>query len=383
MKNINFKNENEFLKIIDPWHEFNYVKGMEESKESLLKTYKKITKFPLPPRVINNSNSEIVVIGVATFFRLSSELKNKSHVVLRPKDLFRYTSHLFKFFKNFTLDLRIYKNIYKQLIKNNKTEYEYIKKILLDLNPRILIISSTIDPVQRIWAFWARNIGIKIICIQHGVFSSLSAPELLERNIVDYYFSFCEKQSKLIEQIIPANKHRYLYSEGLFNYKIPKSKKIRLCLIGTDHERYGSKGKKNKLSVIKIYEQLIRLIWSNLKFEYEIFYKRHPSEELIGKIEDYVKIVQNNKLDSIDIFFGVASTKLLNLASQNRCAIQIRSKDFPQDKYENYNFCKTIELEEIKKNGFRFLHQDTLAIPCLKKNNFNENLIKILNKLKD
>ena len=380
-KKKNYKSKNEFLNVIDPWEEFNYIKGMKESKHSLLKTYKKITKFPLPGRLSNNSPSEIVVIGVATTFLLSNDFKKKCHVVLKPKDLFRYRSYLLKFFKNFTLDLRIYKNIYEQLIKYNNTEYEYIKKILLKISPKILIISSTIDPIQRVWVFWAKKLNIKIICVQHGIFSSLSAPEVLERNIVDYYFSLCKKQSKLIKKIIPLNKHRYLYSEGSFDYKTPKLKKLRICLIGTDHERYGLKGKKNKLSILKIYKSLIKLISSNLKFEYEIFYKKHPSEEFIGEIENYVKEIKDNEIDSIDIFFGIASTKLMNLASQHRCAIQISSKNFPQDEYENFNFCKTIKIEEIKKKGFKFLNQKKINIPFLKKNRFNQNLANILDSL--
>lgn len=381
IKKLNVINKKNFFDVIDPWNEFNFIEGMEESRVSLLSTYKKIVKFPLPPRIFYNSYTEIVVIGATNFFRLSDDLKKKTHVVLKPRDLFRHTKHIFKIFKNFTLDLKIYKNIYKQLINNDNKNYEYINKILLDLKPKILIISSTIDPVQRVWAYWAKELGIKILCIQHGVFSSLSAPELLERDIVDYYFSLCKTQSKLIESIIPIQKHRYLFSESSFKYKISKAQKLKLCLIGTDHERYGLKGRKNKSSIIKIYIKLIKLILTNLKIDHDLFYNKHPSEELFGEIKDYVKIIENSDLNTIDIFFGIASTQLLNMASENRCAIQISSKDFPQDKYENYNFCKTFDLEEIEKNSFEFLNKDTLTIPCLKKNNFNNNLIKILNSL--
>lgn len=369
------------INIIDPWLGFEQIRGINDSKVSLLHNYSKIKKLPFLPKISLKTHSKIVVIGFNSYLKLSHEMKKNTHVVLRPRDIIRYKFSLIKILKNFTYDLKIYKDLFKTINNYSDHQFSYILLTLKKLSPKFIIISSTIDPVQRLWAFYSKLIGIKVICIQHGVFSSLSAPEVLERNIVDYYFSFCEKQSKLIEKIIPVHKHRYIYTESTFTYKIPKSKEIKICLIGTDHERYGLKGKKNKLSVLKIYEQLISLIKSNLNLNYKILYIRHPSEEFIGNVKSNVKIIKNSDLDSVDIFFGVASTKLLNMALEHRCTIQISSNDFIQDKYEDFNFCKTIDIHDIKKNGFSFLNSSELVIPCLKKNNINNELVNIMNDL--
>ncbi len=369
------------INIIDPWLGFEQIRGINESKVSLLYNYNKINKLPFLIKISQKKNSKIVVIGFNSYLKLPNEMKKSTHVVLRPRDIIKYKFSLFKIFKNFTYDLKVYRDLFNTINKDSVNQFDYILLNLRKLSPKFIIITSTIDPVQRLWAFYSKLIGIKVICIQHGIFSSLSAPEILERNIVDYYFSFCEKQSKLIEKTIPIHKHRYIYSESTFVYKIPTSKKIKICLIGTDHERYGLKGKNNKYSVLKIYEQLINLIKSDLKFQYEILYIKHPSEEFIGNIESNVRIIKNNDLDLIDIFFGVASTKLLNMALEHRCTIQISSKEFVQDKYEDYNFCKTIDIQDIEKNGFSFLNNSELVIPCLKKNNFSKQLINIMDDL--
>ena len=370
----------DFISIIDPWKDFEHIEGMQNSKESLLTTYQKIDKFPLPPPLSLKHKCDIVVVGFSSYLLLSKEFQKKSHVVLRPKDLFRYTKYLHKCFRNFTLDLKVYKDVYKQLINKNKNQnkFNYIKSYLKKISPKFLIITSTIDPIQRLWAFYSNLLGIKVVCIQHGVFSSLSAPEVLERNIVDFYFSFCDGQSKLLENIIPKNKHINLYSEDFYIYKVPKQKKIKVCLIGTDHERYGLKGKKNKLSVLRVYERLIKKLKANNVALFEIVYKKHPSEELIGDVKKNVTIIEEDELNTVDIFFGVASTMLLNLAMRHRCAVQISSQDFIQDRYEDYGFCKTIDIEEVEAFGLKFLAQSEISMPCLKQNNFNNLLTDII-----
>ena len=204
-------------KIINPWAKFEMIEGVKESKESLLFNYKKISYFPYWPKLSLKTSSEFAVIGADLYFNLSNDLQKKSHLILKPRDLFKYWKNFFEFMYNFTLDLNIYKKVYFNLINDKYNyEYKYIYNTLLILRPKVLIISSTIDPVQRIWAFYGRKLGVKIITIQHGIYSSLSSPFVLERNITDFYFSINTKQSEIIKKLIPISKHRYLYSEDSF-----------------------------------------------------------------------------------------------------------------------------------------------------------------------
>lgn len=378
-KNKKFNSKNIIRNIIDPWAGYKHITGIKESKSSLLKNYSKINNLPLPPVISFKKKSEVIAIGVSTFLKLPLELQKKTHVVFRPTDLIRNAKTSLGLISNSTLDLKIYNNVYKSIKNRSNNNFSYIEKILKQITPKILVISSTIDPVQRLWVYWANKLSIKIICFQHGIFSSLSSPLVLERNIVDFYFALCKEQSNVIQKIIPKKKHFYLFSKSKFKFSFLKSKKINICLIGTDHERYGKKGKKNKKEVLKIYRELINILNSKNKTNFNFFYKKHPSEYWSSNIDQIASMIDSKNIDKIDVFFGVASTKLLNISFNRQCAIQISSKNFMQDNYEKYGFCKTIDLNYIKKNGFNLFDNKQVYLPCLKRNNISKILFKILN----
>jgi hypothetical protein len=378
MTHNKFKNKLNISEIIDPWKKYQHIEAVRSSKISILQNYRKTAYFPFLPRFSFQRKSDILVIGLSLFYKLSPQLQKKSHIVIRPRDLFKYKANLFKLLNNITFDLSIYKKIFKQLISNEKYNYNYIEKIIHKVQPNVLIIASTIDPIQRLWAYYAGKNKIKVICIQHGMFSSINAPEALEENIVDYYFSISKKQSKLIEKVIPKKKFRILNSENFFTYRLPKKNEIRICLIGNDYERYGAMGKKLKKITLKIYDRLLKIIEIDRFRKYKIFYKRHPAEEWTGDMINKVTFTDLKKSDEIDIFFGVSSTLLANLASERRCVIQIISKDLRAIRYEDYGACKTMDIEYLEKSGLRFLNEKKIIIPFLELKNFNHILTNIL-----
>ena len=127
--------------------------------------------------------------------------------------------------------------------------------------------------MQRLWTYYANKNKIKVVCLQHGLFSAFNAPEALESNIVDYYFSYSKKQSKLIQGVIPKIKHQFLNTENFFTYKIPKKKLFKVCLIGNDYERYGPQGVKRKIATLKIYNRLLKVLQQDNSRHYNVFYK--------------------------------------------------------------------------------------------------------------
>lgn len=378
MINNYFKNKSNFSKIINPWEGYLNIKEVKSSKISILQNYKKVAWLPFLPRFSFQQKSDILVIGLSLFYKLSPQLQKQSHIVIKPRDLLNYKLNVFKFLNNFTFDLSIYKKIFKQLFYNQKYNYNYIEKIFHRVNPNVLIINSTIDPMQRLWAYYANKNKIKVVCIQHGLFSAFNAVEALESNIVDYYFSYSKKQSKLIHSVIPKTKHQFLNTENSFTYKIPKKKLFKVCLIGNDYERYGLLGKKKKIATLKIYNRLLKVLQEDNSRHYDVFYKKHPSEKLIGEFYKKVSFIDRNESDLIDIFFGVSSTLLADLASERRCVIQITSKDLIMDRYEDYGICKTIDVELLEKKGTKFLSKNKVTIPFLKSKNLSSMLLNIL-----
>ena len=382
----NFKNQYEenytFDNIIDPWKNQHQNEKIKSSRLSILSTYKKADNLLISPKFSIKKKSEIVVIGFKIYQSLSLELQSKTHVILKPRDIFRYKHGLKKILKNFTFDVKIYKKVYNKIINNINFDFSEVEKKLQILRPKILIISSTIDIVQSIWAFYAKKIGVNVVCIQHGLFSSFNSPHALERNIVDYYISLGESQSKLIERIIPKNKHKLLFDNSFFYHKIPKEKSLNICLIGNDYENYGTEGIDRKKKTLKVYDELIKNLKNCTPYQINFYYKKHPSENWLGKIADNVSFIKDKNLEIIHFYFGVSSTLLMELASQHFCSIQICSKELEIDRYENFGFCKSLDLEKIENDWVNLLNIDKIKIPCLKKKNLVKILEEILNENK-
>lgn len=369
---------NDISKVLDPWAGYEKLTGILNSKKSLLINYKKIDSLFLKPRFSIAQKSEFVVFGLHIFNKLDKKKQKNCHVFLRPRDPIKFKIEILKVINNFTLDLKTYFQVYCYLIRNDKYQFVYPKKQLEKISPRALIINSTIDPVQRIWAFWAKKLKIKVICLQHGVFSSLSVPEVKERDIVDFYLSFGSKQSELIKNIIPLNKHKYLFKKKKFTYSYNKQRKLKLCLIGTDHERYGKEGKQNKKIILDIYEKIINFIQKTNNNEIDVFYKKHPSEFYFENIQDKIPFIDDMKTKNIDVYMGIASTLLMNMASQKICSIQISCNEFTQDKYEDYGICKTLEITSQGYFNTKMLLKDKIEIPFLEEKKLSDLINEIL-----
>lgn len=370
MKNIN--------EVLNPWSGFEKLTGILNSKKSLLINYGKINNLPIKIRLSKKKRCDLLVIGFSIYNELDVNIQKRSHVFLRPRDLLKFKLKILKSLDNFTFDLKTYSEIYLHLKSNNIYNFNFYEDQLKKILPKAILIQSTIDPIQRLWVYWAKKLGIKIICQQHGVFSSLSVPEIKESNIVDYYLSFGKKQSELIKKIIPIDKHIYLYDQKFFYSKINSKRELNLCLIGTDHERYGVEGQKNKEIILSIYKKFIISSNNNVSQKLKFFYKKHPSEFLFNDIFENASIFSDKNYDDIDIYVGIASTMLMNMASKKVCTIQILSKDFIQDNYETYGFCKSIEINSNSYVNLDLLLNSKIKIPYLYKKNINKILNDIL-----
>ena len=318
-------------------------------------------------------------MGTNIYKKLDSNLKQKTHVVISARDVLRDFSILGKLARSFTFDLSIYGRIYNQIInRGSSEEFLNVKHALDVIKPKVIILKSTIDPINRVWAFWANKLNIKVVCMQHGVFSSKASLEIMERNIVDHYITLGDKQSNIIKSIIPKRKHINLFESSSFSCKLKNKKTISICFIGTDYERYSEAGKINKEKVLDIYMNLINAISQDNGVEYKLFYKSHPSEAKGNKIMRLSKMIQKTDYDKIDIFFGAASTLLMELASLGKCAIQLRSKSLPLDNYQELGYCASIEINNIKDKGLLTILKENETYPCLKEKSLSDVIASIL-----
>ena len=370
----------EFSKVIDPWDQFKDNAGVQGSKVATLNSYRKALFFSKFPRIELKKKNNIVVMGTGLYKRLDLDLKNKTHVVISARDILRDFSLIHKLIKSFTFDIAIYSKIYNQIFNEASDEnYQNVRNSLIRIKPKVLILKSTIDPINRVWAFWAKKLNIKVICLQHGIFSSKSNPKILERDIVDFYITLGMKQSKMISPIIPSYKHINKYEQGYYSNNFKNKKNISICFIGSDHERYSSAGIKNKEKVLNIYIELINFLNARVDYKYKYFYKMHPSETRNNnKILPLVETIKESDFNNVDIFFGVASSLIVKLASFHKCSIQLRSDSLPLDNYEELGYCGSIDIKEIKNNGLSSILKKNRVFPCVKE----KDLSQIIRSLK-
>ena len=371
--------EKDFSNITDPWIDHKDVVGISESRMATLNRYRQMLFLSKFPRIEVKKRRDILVMGTNIYKKLDSNLKQKTHVVISARDVLRDFSVLGKIARSFTFDLAIYGRIYNQIIdRSNSEEFFNVKHALDIIKPKIIILKSTIDPINRVWAFWANKLNIKVVCVQHGIFSSRVKLETIERDIVDYYITLGDKQSNIIKSIIPKRKHVNLFESSSFSCKLKNKKTISICFIGTDYERYSEAGKKKKEKVLDIYIELVNALSQDKDIEYKFFYKMHPSETKGNKIMRLSKMIQKADYDKIDIFFGTASTLLMELASLGKCAIQLRSKSLPLDNYQELGYCASIEINNIKDKGLLTILKENETYPCLKEKSLSKIVASIL-----
>jgi len=376
---VKFKKNKDFSNIVDPWIDYKDVVGIPESRVATLNRYRQISFLSKFPRIEVKRRSDILVMGTNIYKKLDSNLKARTHVVISARDALRDFSILGKLARSFTFDLAIYGHIYNQIINShNSDEFLNIRYTLSVIKPKVVILKSTIDPINRVWAFWAHKLNIKVVCIQHGIFSSRANLEMMERDIVDYYVVLGIKQSEIISPIIPEHKHINIFESGSFSCKLKDKKTISICFIGTDYERYSEAGKKRKEEVLDIYIDLINTLSQDKSVEYNFFYKMHPSETRGNKVIRLSKIIQKTDFNKIDVFFGVASTLLMELASLHRCAIQLRSKSIQMDNYQELGYCASIEIDKIKDKGLLTILEENNTFPCLKERSLSKVIDSIL-----
>ena len=372
--------EKNFSNIIDPWIEHIDISGMPESRFATLNRYRQLSYFKKIPTIEVQSRKDILVLGTGIYKSFDINLRKRTHVVISARDFLRDFLVLGEVFKSFTFNLSIYGMIYSQLVNKNQTDsFLNVKYALSVIKPKVIVLRSTIDPINRVWAFWANELNIKVVCIQHGIFSSKVNKNLLERDIVDYYVVLGTKQSEIISSIIPIHKHINIFESSSFIFQFENKKKINICFIGSDYERYSEAGKIMKEKLLDIYTDLIQALSIDKSVEYKLFYKMHPSETKMNKVLRLAKTLKKTEYDKIDVFFGVTSTLLMDLSSRHKCVIQLRSKFLDVDNYQDLGYCASVDIDNIKARGLLSTLEKIKKYPCLKEKSLSKVIESISN----
>lgn len=237
-------------------------------------------------------------------------------------------------------------------------------------NPKALIVQNDSLFIERFLIFCARKAGIKTICIQHGIFQSISDPLVFDGKYSDFMYVWSKKQKNiLVEGGLPPTKIKilgYPYKILELENHIRVYNKSKICILGQPWENYDVKlGEKKKQILNKIVSQFIGVT---------ITYKPHPAEKDINYFPDDVSVFSGSLSEAIeeyDYFFSFTSTALLEVSLCEKIAIQLYDIDFKCDIFEEigwsytYNVWNNINLQQYvdKINEPFNLDEDALFIP--------------------
>ncbi|MBE0498208.1 MAG: hypothetical protein IBX43_03090 [Campylobacterales bacterium] len=224
---------------------------------------------------------------------------------------------------------------------------DFFKKI----HPKFLVVQNDSLFVERFLVYCAKKAGIKTICIQDGIFQSLSNPIFLHGKYADLMYVWSQKQKNIL--LDGGIDHSRLKVLG-YPHKISTSKshisaydKTKICVLGQPWELYDMKlGEKKKQIFDKLVVQFTGI---------NIAYKPHPGEKDINYFPDNVDVFIGSLLEAIeeyDYFFSLTSTALLEVSLGKKIAIQIYDADFKCDIFEEtglsytYDFLKNSNLRQ-------------------------------------
>ena len=324
----------------------------------IVASYKKVALFSLMPRIEIIKKRKYIVYGAKNFHKMGVGIKSNAHVILTARDILRVG----KLPTSFTYDLKSYAKIIKAIEAGDSKSLMSleiaIRRSIEDISPKCFVANSTLDPINRLWIRIAHEMGVQTLCIQHGVYSSLS-DFIQEEDIVDKYIALDKNQAQYLSKFIDPSKIVILGVEGSFVWKPPSLSRLKVCFIGEDLERYGYL--ERKISQIQQY----KAIAEKFKIQANFFYKKHPSEINSLGIGGDVKIAYKEDLGDMNIFIGYGSSLLKEMCSKGKLAIQIMDPKMCYENFEKMGYCISIPFDDNLNNWLHKIFTSECRVPCI------------------
>lgn len=322
-------------RLVDPQGEFT-IWG-----KSILRAYSRVAKLSFVPVLGVSRDSDLLVLGARIFNQLSKEMRGRTHLVMTARDVLRCKS----FPRSLTYDLKSYGQLCSLVENNDEAAYvacrRRAERILRKTRAKVVVANSTLDPINRIWLQVARELGLKTVCVQHGVYSDAIPTYVLEEDIIDRYVALDEGQAAILSKNIAAEKIVSLGVRDTFEW-VPPVGMPKICFVGEDWERYGLE--KIKRLIISKYVEIAKFLKD--KGYGEFYYKPHPSEELLLDMASHAKLLKQADADMPDVYVGFTSTLLKEMSSRGKLVIQIWEKETRADNFEALGYCLSIKNDD-------------------------------------
>tara|TARA_B100000925_G_C21993000_1_gene467619 strand:- start:205 stop:1344 length:1140 start_codon:yes stop_codon:yes gene_type:complete len=321
----------------------------------------------------NSKIKYIFVIKTASLYNLINFFpKQESFLIF--SGLRSFLKHLFSGF-NCMINLRIYKYIL-ELIKDDSSKgldrvSEKLRNNLKKINPKYIFLETDIWPYERLLISISKELGIKVVIVQHGIFTDGLHDG--DGETADIFLSYDAYSSQIIKAI---NNNVNTIEVGSLSKNLLKKKFLKrrvVCFIGQPIPLIFPEYKKNYLSLISSLDSKFCDLGVNF------FYKPHPAESQ----EEYLKYIKNKtKLDSencfarFDYFLSLTSSLSFEASLLGKVSAMIET-NWLNSNISKSQYCHFIKEEDLLNNTnelFNLLPRKSNNLKNYNKGNLEDRL---------
>lgn len=222
----------------------------------------------------------------------------------------------------------------------------HVTALLAKMNPEYLVLWNDAMFVERLLVFCGRQVGVRSICIQHGIFHDTFDRRLLDGYYADYMFVWGKSQADLYQGCgFDKGKLRIMgYPYRVENLCCSKNDNV-VCLLGENIEIIDKElGAKKRC----VYEKIAEFL---LDHDYKVVYKPHPFENDKKFLPSNIEILSiglSKAFDKYNKFIALTSTALLEATLHGKIAVQYLDDDFGGCNFSLKGFSYTTrDMKEI------------------------------------
>lgn len=225
--------------------------------------------------------------------------------------------------------------------------YQRLRSDFAQCPARFLVSSNDVLPATRflIGALRATLPGLKLVCIQHGVYQSGYQNRFNDGHISDLNLVYDQHQGDILIRCgIPAETIRLFgfHSDHAASEAAPEEP--RICLVGEGWHKFNARLGDRHFALMK---QLKRDLAARGR---GATYRPHPNEGSLWVMRHFGKIDRRPLaacFERFDLFIGVCSTLLLEANMAGKCAVQIRDPGFDVDDYSALGYCQAFDHADV------------------------------------
>ncbi|UYP28924.1 hypothetical protein OEG79_12685 [Pseudomonas sp. Z8(2022)] len=314
----------------------------------------------LPISLFNRGRADVLFCGgrFADLIRVV-DMHRSVKVLGGGKELYFSLLGRFGYFCSWGLSYRAYKIF---LSKDELALEELVgrcERLLRQWGIKAVVVMSDSLPLERVWILAARRVGVRSICIQHGLFSE-SGGVINDGKYADVMAAYDQCQVDILKRTGALNPVVFGFY-GDVKSRVWREQRSVVCILGQPlPQYYEDKG--------DVYKSLLSSLVSILSLGgIHIVYKPHPGE---AGVRDYIDggveltdLSLDAVFDEYDIFLSFTSTALFEASLAGKLAIQIFDERLSSERFSEMGYAHTLQSNSLDSQLLELIRMGSPFMP--------------------